>query len=431
MIGFWVAAAALTAAALLFLLPPLWRRAPGGGGTDRARLNLAVYRDQLAELDRDLEHGTLSREQYELARHELERRLLEEVEEVGGGPAGGAAEAVRAPAGGGRALGWVLALGVPVLAVSLYLLLGDPEALRPAAVQAQAQGRGGVTMAQIEAMVEGLAQRLREQPDDLEGWRMLGRSYAALGRLQRAAQVYEEAVRRFPADPDLLADYADVLAMLHGGSLEGRPEALLRRALKLAPAHQKALWLMGTAAYDRKDYAAALRYWRRLQALLPPGSREARTMAANIAEVQRLMGGAGTADQDGTRAGAQLAGQAEGAGREAAQARVSGVVELAPGLRGQASPEDTVFVFAKAPEGPPMPLAVLRARVKDLPLRFTLDDSMAPTPMARLSDYREVVVAARVSRSGRAMPASGDLEGSARARVGGEAVRVLIDHRRP
>ncbi len=423
-VAFWVTAVLLAAAAVLLVLPPLWRRgSAGGGATDRARVNVAVYRDQLAELERDLEHGTLSREQYELARHELERRLLEEA----GEEAGEASEGAERPSGRSaqsasakpppRALAWAVGLALPAAAVGLYLFLGEPRALDPARLTAAAGDaeRGGFTMAQIEAMVEGLAQRLQEQPDDLEGWRMLGRSYAALGRLDRAARVYEQAVARFPADPDLLADYADVLAMLQGGSLEGRPVELLRRALALAPAHQKALWLMGTAAYERQDYAEALGYWRRLQQLLPPGSREAQAMAANIAEVQRLMGG--------------VAG--EGQARAEAKAQVNGVVELDPALRGQVSPDDTVFVFAKAPEGPPMPLAVLRARVRDLPLRFTLDDSMAPTPMARLSDHREVVVAARISRSGEALPSSGDLEGSTVAQVGGEAVRVLIDRRRP
>ena len=427
-VAFWTTATLLAAAAVLFVLPPLWRRgAAEGEAADRARVNLAVYRDQLAELERDLEHGTLSREQYELARHELERRLLEEAGEAAGKGAGGTDAGSRARGGRGaeapgRGLAWALGVALPAAAVGLYLYLGEPRALDPGRLRADAGGRGGVTMAQIEAMVEGLAQRLQEQPDDLEGWRMLGRSYAALGRLDRAARVYEQAVARFPADPDLLADYADVLAMLQGGSLEGRPLELLRRALALAPAHQKALWLMGTAAYDRKDYAEALGYWRRLEALLPPGSREARTMAANIAEVQRLMGAGG-------------GGAGEGNAQAAAAAQVSGVVDLDPALRSQVSPEDAVFVFAKAPQGSPqapsMPLAVLRARVKDLPLRFTLDDSMAPTPMARLSDHREVVVAARISRSGQALPASGDLEGSTVAQVGGEAVRVLIDRRRP
>jgi cytochrome c-type biogenesis protein CcmH len=208
-----------------------------------------------------------------------------------------------------------------------------------------------------------------------------------LGRHDEAADAYAKAAVRAPHDASLLADLADALAMARGQSLEGEPEKLVLRALELEPANLKALALAGTAAFERKDYAAAATYWQRMLPHVPTESEDARTIQQNVNEARAL-----AAD---TRKPA-----------------LKGTVSLAPQLKANAAPEDTVFVFARAVEGPPMPLAVARTRVRDLPYRFQLDDSMAMTPAMKLSAFPKVVVTARVSKSGSATPQPGDLQGA-------------------
>jgi cytochrome c-type biogenesis protein CcmH len=248
---------------------------------------------------------------------------------------------------------------------------------------------------------------------------MLGKSYAVMGRFDDAVTAYAEAARRAPDNPNVLADYAEALAMSRGQSLQGEPETLALRALKLDPNHLKALALAGSAAMDRNDGAAAARYWEKLATLIPPGSEMARDIAASIAEARAL---------PGATAGAAANGTSAGAGNLTGFSGISGTVTLAPALAARAAPGDTVFVFARAAAGPRMPLAILRKKVSDLPLRFTLDDSTAMSPAARLSGVTTVVVGARISKSGNALPAGGDLQGmSAPLAHDSKGVAIIID----
>lgn len=381
---FWIIAALLTAAALAFVLPPLLRRRRQVTVAAQP-LNIAVYRDQLQELDADRRAGSLTDEQYERARLELERRLLDEV--AVDQPSAAAAK----PAG--RLSAIVVGLAVPLAAVALYFAVGSPRALTPVALPKDASK--GVTHEQVEAMVAKLAERMKQNPGDAQGWAMLAKSYAVMGRFDDATAAYAKAVERVPDNPHLLADYADALAMARGQSLLGEPEALIQRALKADPDHMKSLALAGTIAFEKKDYAGALKHWEKLATLVPPDSDIARGVRSSIAEARTLAGG------DGKAAGS-VAAQAAGVG---------GTVTLAPALAAKAAPGDTVFIFARAAEGPRMPLAIVRKKVSDLPLKFTLDDSMAMSPDARLSGTPQVVIGARISKSGDAMPKSGDLQG--------------------
>jgi len=413
MILFFVVAALLVAAALLFIVPPLWRRREGLS-VQRDRSNLEIYKDQLRELEADLANGTLSQEQFEQGRVELERRLLEDVNSKG------TTATVADDRGEGRGAAVAVILLIPLLAVLLYLIKGTPAALSPDKLTvAQQEGQGpahGLTPDQINAMVEELAQRLQNHPQDPKGWRILGRSYVALGRYPEAVSALEKAVSLTPDDPDLLADYADALAMTSGQSLEGKPMEMVKRALKLNPNHQKALWLAGTDAYDRHDYRGAASYWTRLLQQMTPNSKEAQQVQNIIAEANDLA------------AGRPPPAASEQTAAAPAEARLDGTVSLSPELEGKASPDDTLYVFAKAAQGPPMPLATFRAQVKDLPLKFNLDDSMAPTPMAKLSDFANVVVGARISKSGDPMPHSGDLQGMTNVvQVGTSGLQVKID----
>ena len=393
MILFWLTGAALAVLALgLALRPLLFRRKEKQ--LSRSETNVAIYRDQLRELEADRAAGTLAAADYEAARLELETRMLADV------AAAGAAEEAAAPHFGGRRLALALALVMPLFAAALYFAVGHPEALGP---RSEPQA---FDPQQLTALVERLAARMRENPDDAEGWRLLGRSYAALGRLPESLDAYAKAVERKPRDADLLADMADVLAATRSERLQGEPEKLVLRALEIDPQNLKALALAGSAAFDRKDFRTAARYWERMLPLVPPESEDARQIRASIEEA-RTLGGAPAA-----------------AGQRALKGRVS----ISAKLKGQASGDDTVFIFARAADGPPMPLAVQRARVRDLPLEFALDDSTAMAPGMNLSSHARVVVGARISKRGQATAQAGDLQGiSPPVANDAQGVSVVID----
>ena len=390
----------LAAGAVLFIVLPLARRS-ARPAESRDAVNAAVYRDQLRELDADLQAGTLAPDQRDKAREEIEARLAADL---------GKGEPAAVSPGTARGAALALGLAVPVCALAIYLTVGNPRALSPEATAGA--GPHGVTAQQFETMVERLAGRLKEKPDDVEGWMMLGRSYAVLGRFPESAGAYAKAVALAPKDAQLLADYADSLAMAQGRSLSGEPEKLLKRALAVDPNNVKALVLAGTAAYDRDDKAGAVQLWERALAVLPAESDMARRVRASVAEVR----------------GESQVAQAPKTPKPAAGARVSGTVRVDPKLAGKIGPDDTVFIFARAAEGPRMPLAIMRRQGRDLPVKFTLDDSMAMAPQMNLSAFPRVVIGARVSKSANAAAQPGDLQGSSGPiTVGSDRVDVTID----
>ncbi len=309
---------------------------------------------------------------------------------------------------------------VLLVAVAGYLSYRHPDAWRPGA--AQAAPDAATPQAQIAAMVGRLEERLKQQPDDAQGWSMLGRSYNVLGRYAEADAAFRKVIALRPTDAQAWADRADALAMANGRHLAGEPEQLIARALELDPKNVKALALGGTIAFDRGDYAIAARQWEAAIADAPPGSELARGLQGGIAEARARAASAAAAPSAPARAQAAPAAPAA-----AAEARVAGRVVLAPELRGKAAPEDTVFVFARAVDGPRVPLAVLRKQVKDLPFDFSLDDSMAMSPALKLSSARQVVVSARISKAGNAVAQPGDLQGSAPAvAVGTHELQIVI-----
>lgn len=303
---------------------------------------------------------------------------------------------------------------VLVVAAGGYALTGEPRAIDPAARAAAPAEGGEVSREQIMAMVERLADRMKSQPEDATGWTMLGRSYLVLEQPREAQAAFERARALRPQDPSLLADLADAIALNQGRRLAGEPARLVAAALALDPDHRKALALAGSVAFEARDYATAARHWDRLVALEPADSPLAAQAQAGAQEARQL-------------AGVAPAPAPAPATAAAAAASVSGTVLLAPALKDQARAQDTVFVVARAAEGPRMPLAILRAQVKDLPLSFTLDDRQAMAAGAGLSSATQVVVSARVSRSGQAAPQPGDLEGhSAPVPVGARNLRIEI-----
>jgi cytochrome c-type biogenesis protein CcmH len=278
-----------------------------------------------------------------------------------------------------------------------------------------------VTSDEIEQMVAGLAAKLEKNPGDIKGWAMLARSYRAMGRMEQAESAFTHIGDALNRDPVLLAEYADTLATRAGGNIEGRPLQLVMAALKLDADSPMALSLAATAAYKRRDFPEAARHWQRLLKQLPPDSDDAQWLMKTLTEIGAPVT---TAAAPPTAAPAQPT--------TISGASVSGSVTLSPSLLGQVKPTDTVFVFARATNGSRMPLAVQRARVADLPLQFKLDDTLAISPQAKLSDAGEVRIEARVSRSGTATPAAGDLfVVSPVVKTGGTQVALQIDQVRP
>jgi cytochrome c-type biogenesis protein CcmH len=298
---------------------------------------------------------------------------------------------------GSKSLLAMLAGFTLIISAAGYAWIGTPQALN-----AELRTPPPVTVAQVESMVQGLAERLKGRPDDAEGWVMLGRSYAALDRHPEAVPAFQRALALRPRDAGLMADYADALAMASGGKLAGEPSRVIDQALAIEPANPKLLALAGTAAFSRNDFAGALRHWEKLAQLAPDSEYMAQLQSGIDAARQRLAGPAAAAQTPALKASPAAA---------AAASAVSGEVHLSPALAAKAAPEDTVFIFARAAEGPRMPLAILRKQVKDLPVHFTLDDSLAMSPAAKLSSAARVVVGARISKSGDAMPRAGDLQG--------------------
>lgn len=422
---FLICAALLTAAALMFLLPPLLRSDTGSARVRVAHdeLNLAVLRDQSRELDADLAAGTIDAAAYSDAHNELKRRVAEDVQPV----------AALAAAPQQRGVAIAIALALPLLAAALYYQAGGPAGLAPEqAVDAgQQQGQGHeLTASQMTAMVDRLAERLKREPEDAEGWSMLARSYSAMNRFSESAGAYGKLVKLVPPDANMLADYADALAMAQGKSLQGEPEQLVARALQADPRNVKAIALSGSAAFERGDYAQAVVQWQKILPLVPADSDIARSTNASMDEARQR------AREAGKPLAALAPAAASGAAATAAAAvapaaALTGTVELDPALRSKVGDTDTVFVFARAVQGPGFPLAVVRTQVKNLPFKFALDDSMSMTPEAKLSAYAQVVVGARISKTANATPAAGDLEGmTGPVGSGAQGIKVRIDAER-
>ncbi len=401
--------------------------------------SVAALRQQLQQLNERLARGDLSAAAHAPLKAKLERQLLDAVLAT---PAPGEAGATTAAAPPtprpSTRLTAVLGAAIVALAGGGYALTGSPglpSAGAPGAVVASPEGGGTAANAeQFAAVVERLAEKLKEQPNNPEGWAMLARSYARLSRPAEALTAYSKAVAQKGDDPQLLADYADLMAFQNNRTLAGEPTLLIERALKLDPNQPKALALAGSAAFDRKDFTAAVRHWELLAKVSPPGSEFLTQLQSGIDEARKLGGlppAVVTAPPAAPVAQAVSPGPAPAAQGTASAAagtgaRITGTVRLAPALAGQVSPDDTVFVLARPAEGSRMPLALSRHRVKDLPLQFSLDDSMSMTPAARLSLFERVVVVARISKTGQAMPAPGDISGQS-APVSNSARDLVIE----
>lgn len=394
--------AVLILTALAVVIVPLMRATPAPDaatdGTDDARMTILA--DSMRELDAELEAGTLARNEYDEARAELEQQALD-TDAAGANRFASAGRAAWAPA---------LAVGIalPLLTLALYLVEGQPGAILPATrtAGAVAQHANGESNARLATMIAKLKQRLQEDGGDPQDWMLLARSYSAEERPQDAIEAYQTAVDLAPENANLLIEYANVVAATHDHALGGKPQQLIDKALRLEPENMNALALAGAAALQQGANEDALRYWRHLKRLVPADSPDQARVDVLIARAE------------GKRPAV------------AVNAGISGTVTVSDTLADRITAGDTLFIFARAPDGPPMPLAVVRKSAPRFPAQFTLDDTRAMAPGLQLSQYANVDIVARVSRTGSATLRPGDLEGRIDSvALGSKDVRIVIDHR--
>ncbi len=439
MTSFWVISGVFIVTALLFVIPTLLRnRESERDGLDNDALNVSVYREHLTELEQDLQNDILTKEQYEVSKQEMQQRMLQDISEDTG-VAGKKTSKIQ-----NIAVSTLIALALPVAAVSLYLLLGDTRGLLPQAQLASVTQQGGSGPMQgggqmpptghdeFSSVLDNLIARLKDDPSDIEGWVMLGRTYAIMGRYDEASETYTKLVNLVPNNPQLLSDYADVLAMKNQGSLVGRPAELIAQALKIDPEYPKALALAGTVEYEQKNYAKAAAHWEKLLSVIPVDSQLAKSVSDSIADAKSLKAGgkgriASVAQQQPQAARAQASNQQKAGG-----VSISGRVTLNKSLASKVSSNDTLFIYAKAKTGPKMPLAILRLKASDLPATFELTDEMAMMPAMKISSFPEVIVEARLTKTGQAFTTSGDLQGfSQPVKLGDSNISVEINRQVP
>ncbi|MBX3319492.1 MAG: c-type cytochrome biogenesis protein CcmI [Nitrospira sp.] len=428
-VAFWSIVSALTVFIIGLLLRPLLKR-PSAVTVEQEK-TLSVYRQQFAELEQDRGTGLLTDAQYQAARSELERRVLEETD----------AGQVLVPSSGGilnlRVVALSLGMIIPAASGVLYWTLGNPAAMtHPVVSSAASQGGAGedAEMADsLNVLIEQLRKKLEQSPNDPIGWGLLARSYMAMERYADAVPIFERATKLDPDNASLLADFADALGVHQGRKLDGRPEKLIQQALKLDPRNVKALMLSGTIAYNRKDFARAAKEWEEAHLYLPADDQESSDqLKASIAEAKRRLGGGPSMNMLVANPPMEETKPARPAKQAGTSRAITGKVVLGPNFSGKGTLPDTLFVFAKDVAGPPMPVSIVRASSKDLPFTFRLDDSTSPMPSRKLSDIDTVVIVARLSKSGRAMAESGDLEGMSQpVKPGTENITVVIDRERP
>ena len=411
MSGFLIGALLVALVTIILVVWPFMRR-PASADFSRLQLNTAIYRDQLAELERDRREGSVSQIDYEQAQAELQRRMLEDTD----GESAATKQGERsAPAPVSRALPIALGAFLLIGGALGYMALGSPQAINPPMQDGHATGD-----AEIQRMVADMAAKLEKEPENYSGWAMLGRSYKFLNRHAEAARAYARTGPMLDTSAELLVDYADSLAAAKQGFT---PEvlALIDKALKLEPTNLQGLWLRGTSFYEKAQYDKAIVDWELLLKGLPPSSEEARVIKANIDESRNLMG----KTSKPAASGAEKAASPTPA--SAANLSITGRVEVAENLAGKVPAGATLMVIARPADGSRMPVGVFIEK-GSLPANFTLDDAISMNADNPISKHKELSVEARLSRSGQAMAEPGDLYSAAqKVKLGAKNVVLKID----
>ncbi len=390
MISFLIPAFLLLVLVLVLLLRP-FIFPPKLEATSRRQMNAAIYREELEKLEVERTVGSINSADYEIAHAEMRQRLFQDTSE----------EDDRSVMGSSKITVIGLCVFITVLSAGFYFSLGDATRI------AEKNTEQPMTQEGVEKMVTEFASKMEKDPTNLQGWVMLARSYRILGRNEEAAKAYERAGNFIDSDPQLLADYADILASNANGNFSGKPQKLINQALKLDPNNLMALWLSGTASYTAGNYKAAVQTWEKLAQQLPPGTEDVRSIEASIADA-RAKGGLS----------AQASVNTKG---------ISGKIEISADLKSKVKSGDIVMVIARKP-GERMPVAVLKTSVSEFPMNFSLTDALAMNPSAPLSQLSEASIEVRISKTGMAKPEVGDLISAAQiVKVGASNIRLVID----
>lgn len=427
---FWGVAVVCVLIALAFVLPALLRTRNAAAKANRREVNIAVYRDQMQELDADHASGQLTEAQFQTAKQELEARLADDALSQDTAP-----EPARASS---RKLGYTLAAVLPAAAFGLYFLLGNPTALisiANAQSGATHPATGGATGAggehDIMKMIQQVEEKTKTNPNDGEAWAILAKTYAAVGHWPEALHAYEKAIKLQPEKPSVMSGYAEALAISNNRVLKGKPTELVLQALEKDPDDLKALELAGVSAFQDQGYAKAAFYMKRLHKLLPPESPYAQDILAAQKEAERLVHKSSTGLDSLNNPPPAENRAAQNAAAAKGSASISGHIDIAPALKSKITDKDVLFLFAKPGQSGP-PVAAIRGNVGKFPVEFELNDSMAMNPGNKLTAHKEVTLTARISRTGEAKAQSGDLEGTLTAvKVGAKNIKLVIDTVRP
>jgi cytochrome c-type biogenesis protein CcmH len=389
-------------AAVVFLWVLLRERKPMTQAS-QANANAKVYRDQILDLDREHDSGHISDEEWQQSRDELSLRLLEDTSAVDDPAAKTEKPAIWTAV--------VLAVALPLGSMGMYMWVGQPEALNPLALKTPDQ----VDPKDLTKMAQTLAEKLQAKPDNLQGWVMLGRTYRTLENFDAALRAYDSALK-LSEDDDLKLERIEVIAMQRQGQFEGEPWNVIREVLQRDPQHFGALLTAGSASYAEGKLADALKYWEQARKPLDANNPDLEGLESAIATVRERLG----------------MPPAKAAPAATSGLNVTGQVNLSASLKSKASPNDVVFIYATPANGDRMPLAIFKTTVSQLPFNFTLDDSTAMAPDRKLSAAGEVMVKVRVTKSGNAMPQSGDLSGSlGPVKVGAKGLKLEIKDQIP
>ena len=419
---FWIISAILVLIALAFILPSL-RNSDAIHDASREQ-NIAIAQEQLAELEARFEHGEVTQEDYESSRDELEQSLFNDIKNSDNNSAIVSATKTSKKSLLGSAL---ILLLIPAISIPLYLKTGSlgftklldskqaAQQTRNANVPMKADGTPD-----IDQMVAGLQKKMDANPDNAKGWYMLGRSYMVLKRYPEAAKAFERANKLLPDSADAMLSLADALSMSSQGQLAGRPAELVNKALKLEPQNLTALWLSGMAARQQGNYLEAITQWNKVLPLITDKPEDRTEVNRLISEAKSKLS---PELQDSLAKEAKVLAVDDNKGAVGINVSIS----ISGEMLKQSSPDDLVFIYAKAMSGPPMPLAALRKQVKDLPISVTLNDDMAMMPNLKLSGFSEVVVGARVSKSGRPIAENGDLFAEKASIKAGDDVSLEIN----
>jgi len=404
MITFYIAAIVLVLLVLAALFRPFFWKTTVDHAS-RQHLNATIYKEEIAKLEKERAEGLIDGAAYEISHAEMRQRLFQDTSE----------DDSVAVLGSPKKTIIALTVFIPVIAAAMYFWLGSAQQIAKGGAKQQ------VAQQDIEKMVAALATKMEQDPSNLKGWAMLARSYQVMGRPKDAENAYDRAGSYLDGDAQLLADYADVSASNANGSFEGKPQAIINRALKANPNNMMALWLAGTADYNRGDYKGAVQVWGRLAKLLPADSEDMKMIQGSIMEAR---GKANLPPEP-------LVSRAISPVAAVSGRNINGTVEVNPEFKSRIKPDYIVMVIARAP-GVRMPVAIMRGKVADLPLRFVLNDALAMTPDALISNLSEATIEVRISKSGQAKAEPGDLYSEIQTvKVGTNNLKVVVDHVRP